>query len=423
MSPKTRKRRRTRRVRRVKSSRKSHAKTPKRENTLGQYLSRISQLTNSKKRFSIQYQSLMKKGVSVTKLARAKNAGVEKIISILSEREEILGELSGDGESQKKKVPAENEKDLIGSINQKLDDEKEMLNNLGRELKKLRKSRISEINTQNRKKDDILKTIDKKIKKQLRLISAIRKHLQRLRRSKSRRKFAKELLIVELLDSKINKESILLKLVKEYLNKLREAPIKLEEDYVFRDETFVDEVLVIIKKQKIILGIPKKLASGAQSEEIILLLKENLGKEDLKKINKASGEDMAKNKFIVDLIKPYILQEAITLNLLKKEGASKGISVTKEHIKEKVFVNLFFNKITAEKKLVDSLKNQLENVRDEKIRRQIVKNIKEEVKELKSEEAPEISRDDLFKKYRIKQPDMGLVDTLIDAADMEEINV
>ena len=115
MSPETKKRR-TRRVRKVKSSRKSSAKASKRKNTLEQHLSQISKLINSKKRFSTQ---------------------------------EMLGKL---GEESQKKTADEDETALIKSFGQKLDDEKEMLNNLGRELKKLRKSRISKINTQNKKK-------------------------------------------------------------------------------------------------------------------------------------------------------------------------------------------------------------------------------------------------------------------------------
>jgi len=201
------------------------------------------------------------------------------------------------------------------------------------------------------------------------------------------------------------------------------APIALEEDLVLREENYVDEILTIIKKQKILLSMPKKLASGAKSEEIILLLKENLDKKDLRKIKNISGEDMTKNKFIVNLIKPFILKEAVTLNLLKKEDTFGFSTTTKAHIKQKVFVNLLFNKVTSEKRLVDSLKNQLEDIKDEKIRRQIARSIKEEVKELKSEEEPEVSRDDVFKKYRIKKPDMNLVDVLIKAADMDEINV
>ncbi|MBN2517281.1 MAG: hypothetical protein JXB14_00390 [Candidatus Altiarchaeota archaeon] len=366
MSPRTkRKTRRGGKARRA--SRKTHHKRSKKQSTVGQYIQKLSRVTDLKRSLSSSYMSILS-GRRATKPGRSKKEFMDELSRLLSEKERMLAG------SDKKELHS------AGGI---LAQQESVLKRLQNNLEPIYDSIGSGFKTQDKRKDNLIKNLEDSLREQNKSLSAVRRYLKSAQRRNTKRKFVRETLIVELLDSKINKEGILLKLVKEYSGKTKRATLATGGDHMVRDEIFIEELLRLLKEQRAILGHSRLDASKLGS---------------------------------------IFLEEAVKIKLLRQEPALL-VPATKDNIKEKVFMDLLSSKILAEKKLVRSLKNQLRNVKDEKVKQEIVKNIKEEVREIKSEEEPDLSRDEIFKKYRIKKPNTEFIDALMKMAEADEIKI
>lgn len=364
-----------------KHHRKKSSRKPKK--TIGRFVSRISALSNYKKSDLANYL----KGAKIGDAGRVKASSLKKLSPLVSQKGVVLKNIGSPG--------------WDGMLLSIIGRERELLLRL--------KSKLEEGGTVSFSMKDVerkgtyLNAFDKRLREQKKLLAKLGRSLDVLKKeSGGEQKFPKESLLIALIDSKIEKERLFLSLVKKYFLGIRREASSLSERMVTRDKTLIDVILSNLEKQESVLRMHSDRSDAVKTGELMKLLEPVLYRKER------------------DLI-----------GLLLARKSTEASSSIKQKIKEKTLINLIRTKVREEGKLIGLLRSQLSRVKGEKIRREITQNIREEVERLMKEAKspaeevgePKISKDELFKKYRIKMPSNLLIDSLLKMAEMEDYTV